>query len=202
MWLVLSWLKLTAWFSWAVCFDVNFRLVCQFRWFDKFAFQLCRKSFLLLNLFLTHEKNTDFLEIKLQTSILLRNFLRLWPNWKARSICGWMWQKICCHKNVLSSETALKVKDIKLQKLNFSSWKFTILWERTASLQCFTLPAYASLSRGVEWLFRVISVSDIHLLRLSLAAVYKKFLALKLHEHCIAVFAVFAMFIRFSITIF
>ena len=38
--------------------------------------------------------------------------------------------------------------------------------------------------------------------QLSLAAVYKKFLALKLHEHSIAVFAVFAMFTRFSITIF
>ena len=38
--------------------------------------------------------------------------------------------------------------------------------------------------------------------QLSLAAVYKKFLALKLHEHSIAVFAVFAMFTRFSVTIF
>ena len=54
-------------------------------------------------------------------------------------------------------------------------------------------------------MFRVISVSDIHLPRLprlSLAAVYKKFLALKLHEHSIAVLAVFAMFTRLSIAIF
>ena len=38
--------------------------------------------------------------------------------------------------------------------------------------------------------------------QLSLAAVYKKFLALKLHEHSIAVLAVFAMFTRLSIAIF
>ena len=156
-------------------------------------------TFLLLNLFFKQEKNADFSQ---QTSIFMQNFLKLWPNWKTRSICGWMWQKICCHKNVLSSERALKVKYIKLQKLNFLSWKFTTFVGKNCKPTMFHTSCLCELvKRG--WVIVSGNLRVRHSpSQLSLAAVYKKFLALKLHKHSIAVFAVFAMFTRLSIAIF